>query len=398
MKESLVAQVMWQVKKDTVIHWYYADGDEFNEYQVNLSKWRFAPDWGNAVIKQKLYFTNGDNVYQSNGYVHLILKNEKLHGHIYPWEIDTVWLRKHPIEIRNDSMWFNYTSGQLISKLKYKHGYFECRFKNNAEQGTWPAFWLFGAEPNNEIDWMELKGERKKQLHVDVHCPDSCEDYRGGFLNLEKNWGGWIKTTKPLSERFNIISGEWNENYLVFYFNGIPIAWFKHRYDLPMWLIIGNGVAMDHEAFHPGPSKKTCFPNEFVVDYVRVWTALDTARKNLPANFYNSEKTFVDDSKIKSNSIRRKLRFIYSTKILSNEMGTITLLPIDKNKFSLTFLGPQITPAIITMMNDKNVTVKIKEVKGPGLVILEFSELPVGKYYLKLECAGKVINHSIDIW
>ena len=74
----------------------------------------------------------------------------------------------------------------LLSKKQFKYGYFECRAKAPSGRGFWPGFWLYGGHPNDEIDFMEMKGEKSKHAHVDVHCPDNCD-------KVPKNWIGFKK-------------------------------------------------------------------------------------------------------------------------------------------------------------------------------------------------------------
>jgi len=207
------AQVMWQIKSDTTQKWYYQDGDEFNGYAINEEKWYLGMPWGNFTMIQDLYFSP-ENVVMKDGIVSFIAKKEKGIYPINEWEIKQDYLKKTGKKVVDGKYEVEYTAGLISSKKRYKNGYFELRFKANSEKGIWPAFWLFGGEPNEEIDFFELKGERDNQLHLDVHCPKGCEDFKGGFLNLKKGWGAWLKTNQSLADGWNIVSGEWQPNYV----------------------------------------------------------------------------------------------------------------------------------------------------------------------------------------
>lgn len=387
------AQVMWQLKTDTVIKWFYYDGDEFNTASVDTSKWDYASGSGNANIKQDLYFTNGENTYQKGGISHFVADKTEFWGHVWPWEYDTTWLKKNNILLKKDSLPFHYKAGQLISKEKYAYGYFECRFKSNNEKGIWPAFWMYAGHENDELDWFELKGERPDQFHVDAHCATGCDDYRGGFLNLVHGWGGWLKTNKKLSDGFNIISGEWNWQYAVWYFNGKAIAYIQHDFRFPMLLIINTNVAADHEAFNPGPDKTTKFPNEFLVDYVRIWTSADSTKQDNTEKFFVSGQTLKDQNK--NIKVSRKINAIYNKKILSKEKGTITMLPLGNKIYSFLFNMPEVL-ATVEIKNDKEDTVKTFNIKTPYFEA-DLSDLKPGSYEVALRIGNRICTHHIKL-
>ena len=64
---------------------------------------------------------------------------------------------------------FDYQSGLIYSKEKFRYGHFEIRFKTDAASGHWPAFWLFGGD-GQEIDIFEMGAGKLNEVHVDVHC------------------------------------------------------------------------------------------------------------------------------------------------------------------------------------------------------------------------------------
>ncbi len=390
-------QVMWQVKTDEVKKWHYAGGDEFNDTQVNLDKWKWSADWGNAVIGQSVYFTYGGNVFLKDGEAHFIAKKEDIMGHVWPWEYDSVLLKKMNLKVVDEKLPFKYTAGSLWSKKKYKYGYFECRFKSNSEKGIWPAFWLYAGRENDEIDWFELKGERADEAHVDVHCPNGCNNYRGGFLNLKRGWGGWLKFEESLSKDYNVISGEWNENYMAWYVNGQPMCYFEHRYDSSMWLIVNTSVASNNNgSFSPAPDAGTKFPNDFVVDYVRVWTDKDTA--SLKGSEFNlSERTMPKESASTGTRMKKPLKHIYKKKVLDKELGQVTFLPLGNAQYSLTFSANKFTSAKVEIVAAGNKKVKEFDIKKPGYLNLDLRELENGTYTISISVSGKTLTHSFPL-
>ncbi|MBC7861819.1 MAG: family 16 glycosylhydrolase, partial [Bacteroidia bacterium] len=233
---NIQAQYLWQVFPDKVVKWNYYDGDEFNKEKLDETKWITSQPWGRPVHSQEIIYVK-DNVVFENGIAQFQIRKENKLFELYPWEFDTASLRKDKIPlVDGNKINFKYSGGLLWSKKKYKYGYFEIKFKASEGQGIWPAFWLYGANPNNEIDFYELKGEKEKTLHVDIHCPDGCSNYIDTWYGYRKSWGHWVEISKRLSEEYNVVSGEWTADYIKWYFNGMLMAYSNHSYDLDMWL------------------------------------------------------------------------------------------------------------------------------------------------------------------
>lgn len=394
---TMKAQVMWQIKKDTSYKWFYQDGDEFNENTINEQKWRYGMPWGNTIMAQDLHFTK-ENVVLNNGVAAFIAKKEKINVPVYDWEINTEYLKKNHKKVVDSHYEVDYTAGMISSHKRYKYGYFEIRFKSNQEKGIWPAFWLFGGEPNEEIDFMELKGEKHNQLHVDVHCPSGCEDFKGGFLNLQKNWGDWITTTEKLHNGWNIVSGEWQPNFVKFYLNGEPIAYFEGEFKTAQNLLINTAVAKNGEAFKPGPDLNTQWPNLFEVDYVRVWSQKDTnsIKKNDYQLFELTSKN-INDENLYHASLKRKSGMVYHKKKLQQELGSITLLPILKNTYSFSILGNRLGTIHGTIIDEFNQEIYRFELTHKKYKVINFDHLPKGNYQLKISLTNQVLTHSLSI-
>lgn len=395
---SLQAQVMWQVQTDTVQKWFYMDGDEFNSYSLMLDKWHYGMPWGNMVMSQDLCFTN-DNVVQSNGMVSFIAKQEKKNAPVQPYEIDKAYLAKTGKQVVDGHYETDYTCGMISSLKKYKYGYFELRFKSNDNRGIWPAFWLYGGQPNEEIDFFELKGERRNQVHVDVHCPNGCDNYRGGFLNLQKNWGGWVNAKDNLADGWNIISGEWQPGYVKWFLNGEPIAYFKGDFKTAQNLFLNTSVAKNDGGFSPGPDDTTQWPNSFDVDYVRIWSREDTVVSRPKNDYTVFEKSTgtVDSLNLYKTSLKKKLKYVYNNKALCNDLGTVTLLPLGISKFGLSFEGKDLGPMKVEIYNrqqEKQMGVTLENMK---YYILDLPGLPSGMYTVVVHIKGRRLVQEVPV-
>ena len=391
------AQVMWQVKNNSSQKWFYQDGDEFNNPVIDENKWQFGMPWGNISMSQDLAFSR-NNVIVENGKASFIAKKENISAHINEWEIKKEYLQKSGKKVVDEMYEVNYTAGMLTSKRTYKYGYFEMRFISNEEKGIWPAFWLFGGKPSEEIDFFELKGERKNQIHLDVHCSKGCEDYKGGFFNMKKSWGAWVKTNQSLATGWNVISGEWESNYLKFFLNGQPIGYFEGDFITAKNLFINTSVAKNGEAFNPGPDEKTKWPNNFDVDYVRVWSKEDTVynMKDKYKMFESSPQT-VSNNDLYTTDLKRKVNYVYNKNELNGEVGTVTLLPVFYNKYSLSFAGKKFGKIHIEVFDKEDKKVSESDIENTEYYILDLSALQTGPYTIKINLLGQTLTHNIPV-
>lgn len=342
----LLSQYLWQIYPDTVVKWCYYNGDEFNHQDLDQNKWMLHLPWSRAVISQDIYYLD-KNVEVNNGKVCFYLKQEPNLFPLQSWEMDSAFMRHNGATLTaltTDNKYpFKYTGGLLWSKQRYKYGYFEIKFKAPFGQGIWPAFWLYGGEPNNEIDFLELKGEKEKAVHVDIHCKDGCSDYTKGWFGYRKAFGHWMKVKQPLKNGYNIISGEWTPTYVKWFLNGVLIAYSKQSINISMNLTAGTGIAKKGGAFKPGPNSTTPFPNEFGVDYIRVYKA-DTVpnyreiKTMLSLNAPAKENTSEDLLNTPKKSIKLKNKL--DAKIKTGKgLITLSVMQVAKNVLQIRVLG-----------------------------------------------------------
>ncbi|MES2514480.1 MAG: glycoside hydrolase family 16 protein [Bacteroidota bacterium] len=395
---SVNAQVMWQVKSNATKKWYLQETDEFNSDGLDTEKWKSGLPWGNYFFVYDLLF-KPENVELNNGVISFLGQKPESPQPIVGENLDMEYLKKkNKFPNEKGEYVYNYSAGCITSLKKYKFGYFEMRFKSNAEKGTWPAFWLYGGNPNEEIDFFEGKGERENQIHIDVHCPKGCEDYKGGFLNLKKNWGAWIKTTESLADGWNIISGEWQSGYVKFFLNGQPIGYFEGQLKTAQNLIINNGVSKDGEPFNPGPDKSTKFPNSLQVDYIRVWSQEDTIYRlqNDYRQFQYTSNTIIN-SDLYQTSSKKNVGFVYNKKELNDEAGCITLLPVFYNKYSLSFTGKKLGKIQVDVMDRFQKKVAGFIIENTEYYIMDLSALPTGPYDVKISVLNQVLTHNVPV-
>lgn len=239
--------------------WQLVWSDEFEGTELDLSKWSYQhgtgaaeglSGWGNAELQ---YYTDRpDNIYVQDGKLHIVALQEEFSG-------------------------MNYTSARIRSTNKgdWRYGRFEASIKLPEGQGIWPAFWMmptdavYGRWPaSGEIDIMELVGHNPDEVHGTIHYGPP-HTYSGGIYKMDSG---------SFSDDFNTFAIEWENGEIRWYVNDIhyhtETNWFSDSQDFP---------APFEQRFHfllnvavgghwPGsPDASTEFPQQMVIDYVRVY-------------------------------------------------------------------------------------------------------------------------------
>lgn len=329
---------MWQFKKDTVVKWYYYDGDEFNDASIDRDKWHTAFSWTEINYDMKFRMTPERLVLQDGICKFMCYRDTGLYQ-VPDWHLDSAFKKKYAAELVNGNRFpYYFTAGDVWSKGKYERGYFELRFKNTNAYGMYPGFWLFG-DNGDEIDFFELKGEREKEIHVDVHCKNQCDRNYKGFGLFRRNFGEWVRVTAPLCDSYNVLAGEWGDSYVHWYLNGEGIASFKGQFGSQyMDLILGTGVAQDGKPFEPGIRARTVFPNSLDVDYVRVWYKEPKPKGAIKGKQHDTFD-YCKDSAAQPAILKRKIRYLYDSETFDADLATVSLLPKKQHKVVVSILG-----------------------------------------------------------
>lgn len=248
-----------QKEKATVVF-----SDEFNQpedWPVDSSKWVIEEGghgWGNNEFQ---YYRNSKRNVFHDGNGNLVIKAIKE----TPENIPNCWYG--PCE---------YTSARLktMDKFEATYGRFEARIRIPRGQGIWPAFWMLGSDIQEvgwpacgEIDIMENIGREPNIVHGTIHGPG----YSGA-----NGIGGQITAKVPYADDFHVYAVEWSENRIEWFVDGE-----LYKTITPADLPAGAKWVFDHDYFillnvavggnWPGsPDETTVFPQEMLIDYVRV--------------------------------------------------------------------------------------------------------------------------------
>ena len=232
--------------------WVLDWSDEFDGATLDAGKWvaeTGGHGWGNNELQ--FYTARKENVRVSGG--HLIIE-----------------ARREQFENRA------YTSARIKTQgLKERmHGRYEARIQVPRGQGIWPAFWMLGADIANvgwprsgEIDIMEIIGKEPSTLYGTLHGPGYSGDRAvSKFSRLDNG---------VFADAFHVFAVEWEPREIRWYRDGILYhtarpenvtgEWvFEHPFFLLLNLAVGGNW--------PGnPDATTVFPQQMLVDYVRVY-------------------------------------------------------------------------------------------------------------------------------
>ncbi|UYZ63119.1 glycoside hydrolase family 16 protein [Hymenobacter weizhouensis] len=223
--------------------------DEFDGGTLDQTKWTYEQGgggWGNNELQN--YTNLPDNAFLSGGNLVIQARRQQSGNNAY-------------------------TSARLITKGKqsFRYGRIDVRAKVPKGKGVWPAIWMLGADidQNNwpkcgEIDIMELRGSRPKELISTMHFGNSTADHR---------YKGTTKVlTDDLSDDFHVFTVVRSKDLLRFYLDGQQYYTFTGAdaspfpFNNPFFVILNVAVGGN---FDGNPDASTVFPQQMQVDYVR---------------------------------------------------------------------------------------------------------------------------------
>lgn len=216
--------------------------DEFDGKTLNLKKWDYR-----GLGKRDETFISKETV-QLDGKGHLVLK----------------------AMYRNDSILTSMISTDKSLNIKY--GYFECRGRFAHTPGTISAFWLQSPHINDINGTPETSGA---EIDMFEYFPNVSKDHVLHTLH----WGGYSpqhhRVEGPAygklaatTDDFHTIGFEWTDTSYTTWVDGIKTFSGNQLISkVPEVIILSLGV----NQLSAGPIKLESLPNEFVVDYVRVY-------------------------------------------------------------------------------------------------------------------------------
>lgn len=270
--------------------WDLVWADEFDGFSLDLTRWDFEENcWGGGNNELQCYTSRPENVTIDGGLLHIVAMEESFTG-----------LAGH--EDREDAAvgqtTLPYTSGRIRTKGQgdWKYGRVEVRARFPEGQGLWPAVWMLPTDSpygewaaGGEIDIAEavnlktIRAAENRWIHGTLHYggvwPGNA--FTGQSLPLDRD-------ANP-ADVFHVYAVEWEEGEIRWFVDDHHYAtqtadgWYTEFPGYDGTMVIGDGAAPFDQEFHlllnvavggnwPGPpDEKTTFPQEMLVDYVRVY-------------------------------------------------------------------------------------------------------------------------------
>jgi beta-glucanase (GH16 family) len=233
----------------------YFWSDEFDA--LDTTKWTFeigtgSSGWGN---NEKEYYTDrSENAYVQDGILHIRANKEDYKGS-------------------------GYTSARMITKGKFSftYGTVEARIALPTGKGIWPAFWMLGANIDQvswpacgEIDIIEAVNNES------VVYGTNHWQYEGSHAEYGNNTNDFHGAKKALDiTQFHTYKMTWDEKLIAMYvddfkYHEISIennAGGTDAFHKPQFFLLNVAVAGNWPGFDVDDTQ---FPNEMLVDYIRV--------------------------------------------------------------------------------------------------------------------------------
>jgi beta-glucanase (GH16 family) len=233
--------------------------DEFDGTSVDTNKWEFMigdgsaygiPGWGN----NELQYYRSQNATVANGELTITAKQESFGGK-------------------------QYTSARLrtLNKGDWTYGRMEMRAKLPVGQGMWPAFWMLGSNSpyggwaaSGEIDIMESIGSNPERIYGSIHY--------GGEAPANNYSGNSTYLAAGTATDWHVYAVEWQEGIIRWFVDGqlysTQTSWYSTNgpfpapFDVDFHLLLNLAVG----GYFPGnPDGSTVFPQQYIIDYVRVY-------------------------------------------------------------------------------------------------------------------------------
>lgn len=218
--------------------------------------------WGNGELQ---YYTNADidNARVEDGQLIITAMDEQINNNAY-------------------------SSARLKSKNSWTYGRFEIKATLPYGRGTWPAIWMlpsgnqYGNWPNSgEIDIMEHVGFDMDVVHASLHMAE---------FNFRKGWHPTAEMMIPkVDTEAHVYTLEWSPYQIDMYIDDYHYLSFKNKgqgsrewpYDQNFFLLLNIAVGGGWGAQQ---GVDPVYPQEMVIDYVRVYEMMDELVDVIPPN------------------------------------------------------------------------------------------------------------------
>ncbi|CAG5087847.1 glycoside hydrolase family 16 protein [Parvicella tangerina] len=275
--------------------------DEFNGKHINKDVWMLIP-WkqGSSIngSEKQINTLDPDNLEVSNGTLKISIQKGKKTRKQVDWEPKDKVMEDSAMNLRV----YEYSSSNIWTKQNdFGEGKYEIRFRMDAMDAMWPAFWLYsgdgptaGGSKWNEFDIFEVFYKKNKwdfttNVHYDYENDGSNKDNFCPSHEKRKDLDEWHTVTCYFTEQEILIylDDELMERKLKYRtWTGRPVTCKypkrKARREMYGWpresghMVLNMALRNLHEGIPDGPDD---FPCTFEVDYVKYWVLSDQQTK-----------------------------------------------------------------------------------------------------------------------
>ena len=188
---------------------------------------------------------------------------------------ENIFIRDENLVIKATKQGNKYYSGRITTKdkIEFQYGTVEVKAKLPTGTGVWPAVWMLGHDIEDifwplcgEIDIMEYVGKTPGKIHTTLHTKDSY----GQSVNTK------VTTIKNIEDGFHVYKMNWDKDKIQFSVDDTIVYTFSPEnknkinwpFDKPFYLILNLAIGGEFGGFEVDDN---IFPQEFVIDYIRVY-------------------------------------------------------------------------------------------------------------------------------
>jgi beta-glucanase (GH16 family) len=250
--------------------WELVWSDEFDAADIDANNWEHEVNcWGGGNNEEQCYVADAKNSFTDDGALHIVALADSPNAAIGGPENDPTLVTRP------------YSSARLTSRGKadFKYGRIEARLLLPPGQGLWPAFWMLptdgvygGWAASGEIDIMEAVNlaPGNNIIYGTLHY--------GGAWPANVHTGSEITPAANVWESSHVYAVEWQEGEVRWFVDDThyetQVDWnsteapFPAPFDQEFHILLNVAVG---GAWPGPPNGETTFPQEMVVDYVRVY-------------------------------------------------------------------------------------------------------------------------------
>jgi beta-glucanase (GH16 family) len=219
--------------------WSLAFEDGFDGTAVDPAKWHYRTDIKANSAQRP------ENVTVGGGLMSINLKQESFGGK-------------------------SFTGGGLVSKQRFRYGYYETRMKINDGAGWHSSFWLqagdgsttFPADQRTEIDGAEIDSVNPQNVHMGLHT------WKGSGASGPYHPGTTFNSGLDLRQ-WHVWGVDWAETSVKFYLDGV--LKYTAAYTPAQWTHDNTAIWLTSIAYGSSLPDVSKLPSAVQFDYIRYW-------------------------------------------------------------------------------------------------------------------------------